>query len=404
MKKKIYLLTVTIVCTILAVICYLVYSPPKTLEQSLSPPKIPETIKYDRGIPPKPDLKTIDISGDKSRQFLLAYNSNYQHPSTCLSKYGFFATWGIMHGGPSGPVIRTKDFNTIKYLPTPKKWHWTTGNCPTIFAMKYKDKENIVLFAPKTDRYLQHGGPMYSIISKDGGKTWDGPINTGLFCCVSMTGMVRLDNGDYLGFYHDMQGKYHNQGLQTVYQATSKDGGRTWKNVKAVAYKPGMGYCEPNAIKIKDTILVLLRCNWENTYYAKYIVSKDNGKTWSKPKNTPWGLTGDRHIIRQLPDGRLFVAFRDKAFKSNTNGQYVAWIGTLEDILTGKPGQYRVKLIHTKCGTGYSGVEILPDGTIICTTYTSLSKKDPKHSIIATRFKINELDKLAQDKINNVNP
>lgn len=48
----------------------------------------------------------------------------------------------------------------------------------------------------------------------------------------------------------------------------------------------------------------------------------------------------------QTGDGRLVIAFRDQAPESPTKGHFVAWVGTYDDIKQGKPGQYRVKLLH----------------------------------------------------------
>ena len=44
--------------------------------------------------------------------------------------------------------------------------------------------------------------------------------------------------------------------------------------------------------------------------------------------------------------------------------------------------------------TGYPGVELLPDGTIACTTYTRHFDDDRQSSVVMTRFKIAETDGL----------
>ena len=55
----------------------------------------------------------------------------------------------------------------------------------------------------------------------------------------------------------------------------------------------------------------------ENTHEGRSLMmfSRDEGKTWSEPAETPWGLTGDRHMAPYAKDGRLVVAFRDQAPK-----------------------------------------------------------------------------------------
>ena len=87
---------------------------------------------------------------------------------------------------------------------------------------------------------------------------------------------------------------------------------------------------------------------------------------------------------------------------SPTRGDFVLWVGTYDDIIEGRPGQYRVRLLDNRSGpgeTGYSGLELLPDGTFVSTTYCDLSdngKRDP--IIVSIRFEMEEFDRLANQK------
>ena len=126
--------------------------------------------------------------------------------------------------------------------------------------------------------------------------------------------------------------------------------------------------------------------------------SRDEGATWTAPVDTAPELTGDRHEGIALPDGRLFIAFRDRMINSPTYGQYVAWVGTYDDLRNARPGACRVHLLKSWAGderfpnpsfvgdTGYSGVERLPDDTILCTTYTKHWPDARRHSVVCTRF------------------
>jgi photosystem II stability/assembly factor-like uncharacterized protein len=82
--------------------------------------------------------------------------------------------------------------------------------------------------------------------------------------------------------------------------------------------------------------------------------------------------------------------------ESPTRGHFVAWVGTYEDIQKKKPGEYRVKLLHSYAGTdcGYPGMELLPDGTIIAITYIKYWDNSNKHSVVSTRFNIRETDAM----------
>ncbi len=87
---------------------------------------------------------------------------------------------------------------------------------------------------------------------------------------------------------------------------------------------------------------------------------------------------------------------------------FVAWVGTYDDIKNAYPGQFRIKLLHSfdrpRWGgvnddpdTGYSGMELLPEGTVIATTYTQYQPfvegvDERQHSVVSTRFKLEDLD------------
>lgn len=131
------------------------------------------------------------------------------------------------------------------------------------------------------------------------------------------------------------------------------------------------------------------------------MFSQDQGASWTEPKDTSWELTGDRHIGVFVGPNRLFIAFRDQALDSETKGHFLGWVGTYDDIKNSQPGDYRVKLLHSYAkpwtgDCGYPGVALLQDGTIIALTYVKYKDDENKHSIVATRFTIEELDRLAE--------
>ncbi len=99
-------------------------------------------------------------------------------------------------------------------------------------------------------------------------------------------------------------------------------------------------------------------------------------------------------------DGRLVISFRDTAPGSSTEGSFVAWVGTYDDIKSGRVGQYRVKLLHSYAGwdCGYPGIHTLTDGTIAALTYIKYKNDENKHSVVATRFTMAELDNLKESE------
>jgi hypothetical protein len=72
-------------------------------------------------------------------------------------------------------------------------------------------------------------------------------------------------------------------------------------------------------------------------------------------------------------------------------------VGHYDDIVGGRDGQYRVKLLHSYKGgdNGYPGLEVLPDGTFVATTYIKYREGPEKNSVVSTRFNLKETDRLA---------
>ncbi len=140
---------------------------------------------------------------------------------------------------------------------------------------------------------------------------------------------------------------------------------------------------------------LLLREN-SRTRNSWVIVSDDEGETWSAPRELPAALTGDRHVARYAPDGRLFITFRDMAHDSETRGDWVGWVGRYEDIVSGGEGQYRVRIMDNTdpWDAAYAGLERLPDGTFVTTTYGHWVEGEEPF-IVSVRFTLAELDALA---------
>lgn len=140
-------------------------------------------------------------------------------------------------------------------------------------------------------------------------------------------------------------------------------------------------------------IACLMREN-SRCYMSMVMFSRDEGATWSEMQELPRELTGDRHQPRYASDGRLVIPMRDTAPASPTRGHFVAWIGTYEDIASGRPGQYRIKLLHSHAGSdcGYPGLELLPDGSFVATTYIKYRPGPEKQSVVSVRFKLSEVD------------
>jgi hypothetical protein len=350
-----------------------------------------------------PNLPVVDLSAETSRHVIIAAGTDttYQgHPTTLLLPDGktIFAVWCINHGGAAGPMARSDDGGLTwtrldDRLPPGFSTH---QNCPSIYRMvDSQGKERLWVFSAALGK---RGGPgMPRIMSEDSGKTWRELPPLGFPCVMTFSSVARLKDGRYLGLYHKGPDGKDRAPLE-VLQTITADGGFTWSEPRIVASVPGKNPCEPFVFRSPDgaELCCLLR---ENTHKGRSLVmfSRDEGSTWSAPVDTAWGLTGDRHMGVYAPDGRLVIAFRDQALQSPTRGHFVAWVGTYDDIRHSRPGQYRIKLLHSNAGgdCGYPGMELLPDGTIVATTYVKYRPGTAKHSVVSTRFKLAETDALA---------
>ena len=350
-------------------------------------------------------LPLFDISGDTGRQVVIAAGTEevYQgHPTTVLMPDGktLFAVWSIEHGGHAGPMARSDDGGLTwqrmdDALPPGFATHM---NCPSIYRMvDPAGVERLFVFSAWTGGRDQ---PPYMprIVSDDGGRTWRElePLGEAFECVMTFSSVLRLRDGRYLGMYHRRSGP--DRASLEVMQSFSADGGLSWSQPSVAASVPGKMPCEPFVFRAPDGVELccLMR---ENTHKGRSLVmfSRDEAQTWSEPVDTPWGLTGDRHMGVYAPDGRLVVAFRDRALESPTLGHFVAWAGSYEDIRQGRPGQCRIKLLHSHAGAdcGYPGMELLPDGAILAATYIKYREGEHKHSVVCTRFKLEELDAMA---------
>jgi hypothetical protein len=352
----------------------------------------------------KPDLPIVDVSEQKDRHTMIAAGTEqvYQgHPTTVSLADGktIFCVWSINHGGAAGPMARSDDGGKTwtrldAQLPEGFRTHL---NCPSIYRMTDSaGKERLWVFsAAKGSR---KGPGMPSIMSEDSGRTWKEMPPLGFPCVMTFSSMVRLKDGRHLGLYHKGPGGADKAPLE-VLQTITADGGFTWSEPRVVASVEGKNPCEPFVFRSPDgaELCCLMR---ENTHKERSLVmfSRDEGQTWTKPANTCWGLTGDRHAGVFTKDGRMVVAFRDQALGSPTRGHFVAWVGTYDDIKSGKPGAYRIKLLHSNAGgdCGYPGMELLPDGTIVATTYVKYAPGKEKHSVVSVRFDLKATDALVK--------
>jgi hypothetical protein len=376
-------------------------------------------------LPPK-NLKTklapgytipiVDISSEKERQVIVDREAGQYigHPTTLLleDNQSMLAVYPKGHGRGAIVYKRSTDAGRTwsERLPTPKSWE-TSLEVPTLHrVVDASGRKRIIMFSGLY--------PIRMAVTEDDGATWSELKSIGDFGgVVTMATVLNLKTpGHYLAFFHDdgrfIRGgdveKYRVRSPHApdyssstakpwrfwVYTTLSKDGGLTWSVPVPIAMLPDANLCEPGALRSPDgkQIAVLLREN-SRKYNSFVIFSNDEGLTWTEPKELPAALTGDRHVAKYTPDGRLFISFRDTTHVSATKGDWVGWVGSYDDIVKGGEGRYRVRIMDNTKGADctYPGLEVLPDGTIVTTTYGHWTENEPAY-VVSVRFKLSELD------------
>lgn len=345
-------------------------------------------------------LPNVDLSHDVGRQVIVAAGTSkvYEgHPTAALLGDGktILVVWTLGHGGSCGPMKRSDDGGKTwsNLLSTPPNWT-QVKNCPTIYRLKDpQGKARLFVFAGQGP-----DGAMNQSYSGDEGATWSDMASNGLVCVVPFCTILPIEGGRQLLALTNIRrpGEVTEKASNVVAQSHSSDGGKTWSTFRVVADRGGLKLCEPFVIRSPNgrQLLCLMRENVKRTSY--YMTSDDEGSTWSQIKPLPIGLAGDRHVAVYAPDGRLVVCFRDRALQSGMYGHFVAWVGRYQDIVEGKEGQYRIKLLHSYNGPdcGYPGVVVLPDGTFFAVTYIKYRPDANLNSVVATRFKLSEIDRM----------
>lgn len=253
-----------------------------------------------------------------------------------------------------------------------------------------------------------HIGGWNTSYSDDGGKTWseyknwhekkkDGTTN---YTIVAMASLIQLKdkNGNniqkWMGVYHDVN--YVNY---KTYLTFDESGNEQWSDPEPYlneyrTTESKYQMCEIGMFRSPDgkRIVGLARSQSHNNL-STLIYSDDEGETWSEPMDLPGSLAGERHKALCDPiSGKLVITFREIQYDLNKNNQFdggndwmagdwVAWVGTYEDLMEQNDGQCHILLCEDWANnrysgdTGYTGMVVLPDGTFVMDSYGHWDKE-----------------------------
>jgi len=356
-------------------------------------------------------IPLVDLADQRGRQIIVDREPGQYlgHVTTVLLEDNRTVLAVYPKGHGRGAIVYKRSADTgltwSERLPTPPSWE-TSKEVPVMRrVVDAQGKKRIIMFSGLY--------PCRMAVSEDGGLAWSEiePIGDwgGVVCMGDVIALKKP--GQYMAMFHD-DGRFfrggpaksygdvstgERTGRMTLYATFSKDGGLTWGFPRGLLTREDVHLCEPGMVRSPDgaEIAVLLREN-KRVRNSHVIFSRDEGQTWSEPRELPGALTGDRHTLKYAPDGRLVATFRDTTLESPTQGDWVAWVGTYDDVANNREGQYRVRLMDNLHGWDccYPGFECLPDGTFVATTYGHWTEGEEPY-IVSVRFTLDEIDTLA---------
>lgn len=267
---------------------------------------------------------------------------------------------------------------------------------PTIYLLQFNDSRSKIITIS--------GGPGWgeaqftgwkTSISLDQGETWSDykTWHKGHQSIVAMSSLVRLKNNQgqwldkWMGVYHDEQFINYK-----TYLTFSENGEEQWSEPEAYLshyreIERATQLCEACIFRSPDgDELALLARSQSHMHNSTISFSTDEGVNWSKPREVPGSLNGERHKATYDPiSDRLVISFREIILDYNCDGvieeddwmagNWIAWVGTYEDLLDGKEGAYRILLgkdytPSRKSGDcGYAGNVAMSNGTFFLNSY-----------------------------------
>ncbi len=340
------------------------------------------------------DLYTVD----DSRDYLAHPDAVLLRDGTILVLYPVGHGKGAIQSRVSSDGGKTWSANPY---PTPKSWE-NSRETPTVYRLDFCDGSTKLVEISANPYWwdqpeIASPGGWNASLSCDEGKTWSEfrlfhPIaEGGTRTVVAMASLTRLkENGAFvdkwMGFYHEQDTFVNCKSILSF-----ENGEMCWSKPEPyfAAYRDAerrAEMCEVEVIRSDggtgDVLCLISRSDAKNEK-SFLSFSYDEGKTWTPPRHVPDSLNGERHKADWLPDGRLFITFRSIMLREGgfDSEGWCAWVGTFDDLVNGREGQYRIKLAHvyredqtapeplSGDDTGYCGNVVLPDGTVVTTTY-----------------------------------
>ncbi len=365
-----------------------------------------------------PEARDGHTPPNPERFFAVCASERYEaHPTSVMlpDEKTILAFWDVQAAGPCGPAAVSTDAG--------RTWTRIDERIPKEFASECHDEPKAYRFIdPKTQKarirvFASYGtatwaswrGPsnrplaeaMPSILSEDDGQTWKylPPLGADFACLVGFTGMVRLNDGSYLGVFARGANPNGAGGSCRVMGSVSRDGGLTWEKPFEIAADKNQNFLMPTVFRSPDgkELCVIAGAFPRNEGCPTFLsFSTDEGKTWTKPQPAPAEIRGFEHAVARVPDGRLVVAF------PRGDGLY-GWIGDYAALRNGKgESGMVVKFCHDYGGMfgscGSPNLHVRADGEVVVVAHALNDLQHPMPSVVALRFTAEEVDRLVRER------
>lgn len=368
---------------------------------------------------PEENQSDIDKPTDKDNQYL-------GQPDMVMLKDNQTLITAYPKGHGCGPLVMKVSGDAgetwVEKTNTPESWEKSLET-PTMYRLDMMDgTEKLVLITGRPQWHGNTTGGWDMSVSNDGGKTWsesktyceerkDGSQN---FSTVAMASLVQLKNENgkfidkWMGVYHDSKTFVNYKSYLTF----DKNGEPQWSEPEPYLEKyrsieQSAQICEVGMFRSPagNRVVALARAQ-SHKHRSLMFYSDDEGKTWSEPEELQGALQGERHKAIYDPiSNRLVVTFREITLDYNNNGKiesndwvagdWIAWVGTYEDLMEQNEGQYRILLDedwtnNAKSGdTGYTGLTVQPDGTFVMDSYGHWDKEYSQNYVDSKTGKYN---------------
>lgn len=289
----------------------------------------------------------------------------------------------------------------------PQSWS-ESYETPTIYQLNFSngDRKLILISGMPNWKGNKRGG-WQSSISEDDGESWSEfklhhPLlknSQDNWSTVAMSSLIQLK--DARNQYIDQWlAVYHNEEFTNFKSYLSFDsvGNEIWTVpepylISHQVIEKSAKICEVELFRSpnEEYILALGRSQSHRHPSVKFY-SKDEGHSWSQPKFVVGALNGERHkVIFNKSLQKYVITFREIILDINQSsiieendwlaGDWLAWIGTYDDLRENKPGLCQMLLSEdwtpsVKSGdTGYAGIAELSNGSINVVSYGHWDKE-----------------------------